>query len=190
MLDRPQLDWKDVSTYDSLAEFDLLQECRVDIRQQPWANTQNRQVVLHCLKLERAEEERRRLNVEISRLVDWMTREESQLKSVVDRLHSEGSPLAVEANTLLVHHLHQNNIHRKHIQKIYTLPCYSGHRDPTIEFWGITSERHVQGDGLGGGNLVHIELEANISAEEDDVAGDELDRLNDFLGRLSILDSM
>ncbi|KAI0247564.1 hypothetical protein BJV78DRAFT_1110117, partial [Lactifluus subvellereus] len=92
-LNRPQLDWKDMSTYDSLAEFNLLQECRIDIRQQPWADTRNRQAILHHLKLERAEEERRRLNVEISCLVDWMTREESHLKSALNRLHSEESPL-------------------------------------------------------------------------------------------------
>ncbi|KAI0244935.1 hypothetical protein BJV78DRAFT_1143827 [Lactifluus subvellereus] len=73
VLNHPQLDWKDVSTYDSLAEFELLQECRIDIRQQPWADTRNQQALLHHLKLECAEEERKRLNVEISCLVDWMT---------------------------------------------------------------------------------------------------------------------
>jgi hypothetical protein len=186
MLNRPQLDWKDVSTYDSLAEFELLQECRIDIRQQPWADTRNRQALLHHLKLERAEEERKRLDVEISRLVDWMTREESDLKSAVDRLQTEGSPLAVEANKRLAHRVRQNNIHRTVIQKIYALPCYSGHRDSTIGFGGVTSERHAQGDGLGDG----IGAPTGISAEEDDIVGDELDRLNDFLGSLSISSNM
>ena len=29
----PHLDWKNISTYESLAEFSLLRECQTDIRQ-------------------------------------------------------------------------------------------------------------------------------------------------------------
>jgi hypothetical protein len=180
------LDWKDVSTYDSLAEFDLLRDCRVDICEQPWADTRNRQVALHYLKLERAQEERTRLNIEISRLVDWMTREESHLRSAVDHLRSEGSPLAVEVNSLLARRIRQNNIHRTRIQKIYTLSCYSGLREAADEFRGVTSESNAHGGGLGGGSIGDAGLGEHINVEEDDVIGDELDRLNDFLGSLSI----
>jgi hypothetical protein len=131
-LNRPQLDWKDVSTYDTLADFELLQECQVDICQQPWADPRNRQISLHRLKLERAEEERRRLNIEISRLVDWMSQEESQLRSATNRLRSEGSPLAVEASRFLARRIRQNNVHRARIQKIYALSCYTGWRELII----------------------------------------------------------
>ena len=125
-LNHPQLDWKDGSTYDTLADFELLQECQVDICQQPWANPHNHQISLHCLKLEWAEEERRHLNIEISCLVNWMSQEELQLRSATNHLRSEGSPLAVEASCFLAHRIHQNNVHRARIQKIYALSCYTG----------------------------------------------------------------
>ena len=44
-LGRPPLDWKHISTYGSLAEFSLLQECWADIRHQPWAQASNHKMV-------------------------------------------------------------------------------------------------------------------------------------------------
>jgi hypothetical protein len=190
-LNRPQLDWKDISTYDSLAEFDLLQECEVDIRRQPWANMQNRQAAIHHFKLERAQEERRRLDIEIAHLVNWMSHEETQLKSVVEQLHLEGSSLAVAINSLLARRLCQNDIHRARIQKIYALPYYSGIHEPSVDLSGVASESNVQGlgDEHGGGSIVDAELAGPVSVEEDDVTGEELDRVNEFLGGLGSIDS-
>jgi hypothetical protein len=37
----PQHKWKNISTYDSLVEFELLRECQKDIRCQPWADAVN-----------------------------------------------------------------------------------------------------------------------------------------------------
>jgi hypothetical protein len=182
-MDRPELDWKELTTYDSLAEFDLLKECRLDIRQQSWAEAKTRQATIHFLRLERANEERVRLNIEISRLVDWMASEEQQLSSAVQRLRADGCSLAMEVNEILARRLRQNTVHRIRIQKIYQLSCYTGVRDIRITH---------QDSGSGG---VGIDLEERGSdtaqpndAEEDDTAGDELDRLNEFLSDLSLAD--
>lgn len=189
-LDRPQLDWKDLTNYESLAEFDLLKECRDDIRQQPWADARNRQATLHLLKLERANEERNRLNIEIARLVDWMDREEGQLSSAIKRLHAEPesseSLFATEVDEMLALRRRQNTIHRVRIQKIYDLPYYTGVQDHRIAF-GNTGLRDVDGDtqdcqDIGEQNIETMETDG---AEEDDAVGDELDRLNDFLTNLS-----
>ncbi|KAI0259649.1 hypothetical protein BC834DRAFT_783362, partial [Gloeopeniophorella convolvens] len=114
-LNRQQLDWKDVATYGSLADFELLQECREDIRERPWAESKNRQAALHWLRLERAKEERERLNVEVSRLANWMSKEETLLSVTADRLRHEASPLVTALEDLLAHRLRQNRIHRQRI---------------------------------------------------------------------------
>jgi len=64
-INRPQLDWSNISTYGSLAEFELLRESWEDIRSAPWADVKNRQAAVHSLRIERAKEEHERLNVEI-----------------------------------------------------------------------------------------------------------------------------
>ncbi|KAH9972566.1 hypothetical protein BGW80DRAFT_1119934, partial [Lactifluus volemus] len=111
-LGRPQLEWKNISTYDSLVEFELLRECREDIRCQPWADAANRQASVHNLKLERAKEEQSRLNVEVARLVDWMSHEEITLKNCIVRLQESHSLLTVEVEEMLARRLRQNVAHR------------------------------------------------------------------------------
>jgi hypothetical protein len=183
-LGRPQLDWKDITTYDSLAEFDLLNECREDIRQQPWALARNREAAIHHLRLERAKEERIRLNIEILRLVNWMHKEEKELALAIQCLQVEGSSLIIEANEMLALRHRQNAIHRGRIHKIYQLSCYTGVRDVML------------GDAAGNGGIginmedERVDMELLNNAEEDDAAGDELDRLNNFLSDLTLADNL
>ncbi|KAA1467688.1 hypothetical protein DENSPDRAFT_877519 [Dentipellis sp. KUC8613] len=98
--DRPQLEWKDVSTYGGLAEFDLLRECREDIRAQPWTDSRNRQAAVHTLKIERAKEERTRLNIEIRRLATWMRDEEQHLRTHITQLEPQSPNLAAHLTSL------------------------------------------------------------------------------------------
>ncbi|KAI0261464.1 hypothetical protein BC834DRAFT_788886, partial [Gloeopeniophorella convolvens] len=120
-LGRPQLDWKDTPSYESLAEFELLRECRDDIRQQPWADSVNRQAALYALKIERAKEEREHLNIEVARLVNWMKTEESLLAATIIQLGEDQSTLTTEVQDLLSRRLRQNELHRSRILQIYQL---------------------------------------------------------------------
>ncbi|KAI0309491.1 hypothetical protein OF83DRAFT_1032888, partial [Amylostereum chailletii] len=117
-IDRPTLEWKDISIYGSLAEFELLRTTCEDILAQPWANSANRQAAIYSLKLERAQEERERLNVEICRLVTWMRDEETQLRAAVEDARGQGSHLAHELEHMLTHRVRQNHVHRTRIQWI------------------------------------------------------------------------
>ena len=40
-INRPSLEWSEVSTYGSLAEFALLRECHEDIHSLPWTDVAN-----------------------------------------------------------------------------------------------------------------------------------------------------
>lgn len=62
---RPTLDWDAVVDYSYLSQFELLRDCREDVRQCPWAAPAARMVVQSYLKVRRAEEEIDRLNIEV-----------------------------------------------------------------------------------------------------------------------------
>jgi hypothetical protein len=107
----PLLKWKDISTYNTLAKFELLQECWEDIHYQLWANTVNCEAALCALKLERAKEEHYHLNVEIAWLVDWINNKEAMLKTAITYLNESNSLLKVELKEMLVHCSQQDIIH-------------------------------------------------------------------------------
>jgi hypothetical protein len=184
----PQHEWKDISTYNSLAEFKLLQNCQEDIRHQPWADAVNQQATLHALKLERAEEEQSRLNVEIARLVNWMSNEENTLRTTIAQLHESHSPLAIGVEELLARHSWQNTAHHRCIYQIYQLSHYTGSRDPTIlsGTWTCSSFRTSESSG-GGGEEGDSVINETPNVEEDDLLGEELDKVNDFLGSLGVI---
>jgi hypothetical protein len=191
-LGRPQLEWKNISTYDSLVEFELLRECREDIHCQPWADAANRQASVHNLKLERAKEEQSRLNVEVARLVDWMSHEEITLKNCIVRLQESHSLLTVEVEEMLARRLRQNVAHRERIYQIQQLAHYTGPRDPSIssDLSAYSSSNIPSGLGYDGevAELSIIQDQERPDVEEDDLLSEELDRVNDFLGNLSSVD--
>ena len=66
---REQLTWSKVVEMATVGDFDLLRHARQDIRDRPWAQDPTREAIRTYLNLQRAEEERARLNVEINRLL-------------------------------------------------------------------------------------------------------------------------
>src|SRR5882762_2789617 len=94
VIDRPQLDWSQILTYGSLAEFELLRQCRHDIRSEPWTDSANRQAANYSLKIVRAKEEQERLNTEIQRLTTYMRDEETDFNKSLKSLKDTDPPLA------------------------------------------------------------------------------------------------
>ena len=66
---REQLSWSKVVEMATIGDFDLLRYTRQDIRDYPWARDSTREAIRTYLNLQRAEEERVRLNVETNRLL-------------------------------------------------------------------------------------------------------------------------
>lgn len=127
---REPLDWSDVSTYGSLAELDLLKECREDIRSHPWTDSKNRQAAIHTLKIERAKEERLRLNVEIRNPLTSMRDEEADLGYHIKHLQDSDPLLSAELSTLLARRRRMNQTHRARLEQIFSLPCFTGSKEP------------------------------------------------------------
>lgn len=76
---RPQLTWDQIVEYAFLSDFDILCDSRQDIRKRPWAQPANRILMDKHFKIERAQEEIIRLNVEIKRIVTHIVDEENYL---------------------------------------------------------------------------------------------------------------
>ena len=68
-----KLDVKDVLEFVFLGEFDILRSTRRRIIERPWAQRAERETMNIYFKLLRAEEEVRRLNIEIRRLITFIS---------------------------------------------------------------------------------------------------------------------
>ena len=73
------LDWDEVVAYAFLSNFDLLRDTQQDIRLKPWATPAAQLAIDQWYKLERAEEEIKRLNIEVRRFHTFLHDEDKFL---------------------------------------------------------------------------------------------------------------
>ena len=99
---REQLTWTKVVEMATVGDFDLLRHARQDIRNQPWAQGPTREAIRTYLNLQRAEEERARLNVEINRLITALFDAHADLSIAITKC--EDSILAAELRKRLAYH--------------------------------------------------------------------------------------
>ena len=71
-LGRPVLDFQTVVEYSFLSDFELLHHTHNDITQRPWTHPVIRNGMISWMKMERAKEEIKRLNVEARRLKTYI----------------------------------------------------------------------------------------------------------------------
>ncbi|KAJ7120518.1 hypothetical protein C8R43DRAFT_959950 [Mycena crocata] len=77
----PQLSWDQVVEYAFLADFDILQDTRAELRSRPWTRPAYRMAMDRYFKILRAREEIQRLDVEIPRVITWIWDENRVLRS-------------------------------------------------------------------------------------------------------------
>ncbi|KAG6851987.1 hypothetical protein C0991_001368 [Blastosporella zonata] len=68
---KPPLAWEQVVEYAFLSDFDLLRDCRQDIRERRWARPAARLAMDSYFKMERAQEEIERLNTTANQIVSY-----------------------------------------------------------------------------------------------------------------------
>lgn len=120
---RPSLTWEQVVEYAFLSDFDLLRDGREDIRQELWAKPAGRIAMDMYFKIERADEEIVRLNVEIPRFLTYMRDEEEFLQREVERVrgvHGDGLAHQVERHRMREGRF--NDDHRFRLLKLARLP--------------------------------------------------------------------
>lgn len=162
-IQRPELDIETVLQYVTFGEFDLLREGQ-DISAIPWLRTPERKATLTYLKIQRANEEILRLNVEIQRLYAFIQTEESVWEGLVSKLADTHSPLMYQAIKYLKRLASFNQTHRIRLAKLKSLDGYSG--------------------PLGNDNITTEEEESNEVLSDNEEADGAVDVMLSFVHRL------
>ena len=123
---RQTLDWDQVVEYAFLSDFDLLRDARQDIRRKPWATPAARLAIDQAFKLERAEEEVARLNIEVPRFATYIRDEDIRLREKEVELSTSHPTLAHQVGIHRMERAHFNAHHLNVLGKIYCLAGYTG----------------------------------------------------------------
>ncbi|KAJ7094757.1 hypothetical protein B0H15DRAFT_921729 [Mycena belliarum] len=130
---KDHLSWEQVVEYTFLADFDLLCEGREDIRGEPWALPSGRAAMDQHYKLLRADEEIKRLNIEIRRFVTYMVDEEAFLLHHEERLVAESKPgLAHQVGRHRMECARFNVLHMVSLGKLSTEKGFTGSISPGV----------------------------------------------------------
>ncbi|KAG8939000.1 hypothetical protein FRC04_007139 [Tulasnella sp. 424] len=177
---RPTLDWDAVVEYSYLSQFELLRDCRQDIRTKPWAVPAARLITQSYLKVRRAEEEVCRLNIEARRLYTWLKDEYWRLKECRD--HAE--PLiAKEIDLLINRHVEMGGVQQHRLAQIAALPGFSGGELDGGRRRGSAEGSFTSAPFLGDAeDASHREAELRPRLpEEDELVADEIGRFDDYV---------
>lgn len=128
---RPTVDWTKVSHYQFLEEFVLLQDTRNDMREKPWAHPEMRATTKLYRRVQRAEEEIVRLNVEVHRLHTAIL-DEDVLFATVHQSMLPTNPLCGAIADFALRRQRINAELMQRIDQIYRLPGYSGVQGPGV----------------------------------------------------------
>ncbi|KAJ7075730.1 hypothetical protein B0H15DRAFT_791447 [Mycena belliarum] len=124
---RPPLTWEQVVDYAFLSDFDLLHEGREDIREETWAKPAGRLAMDMHFKIQRAQEEIIRLNIEVRRLWTYMQDEEGFLWREEGRIRREhGEALAYQVRRLRLWQEQFNSVHRSRLTKLKHTAGFTG----------------------------------------------------------------
>ncbi|KAJ7076258.1 hypothetical protein B0H15DRAFT_925229 [Mycena belliarum] len=139
---KDHLSWEQVVEYAFLADFDLLREGREDIRGEPWALPSGRAAMDQHYKLLRADEELKRLNIEIRRFITYMGDEEAYLRHHEERLVAESNAgLAHQVGRHRMEHARFDALHMVALGKLSTEKRFTGSITPGVS---VCKERHAR----------------------------------------------
>jgi hypothetical protein len=121
---RELLTWTRVVEMATVGEFDLLRHTRQDIRDHPWAQGPTREAMRTYLNLQRAEEERVRLNVEMNRLLTALF--DTHVDISIAITDCQDPSLAAELRRRLEYHLLVSNKIVSSLVNASRLPEFTG----------------------------------------------------------------
>ena len=128
--DAPALTWEQVVDYAFLSDFDLLRDARQDVREKPWACPINRVLRDQYLKVERAHEEIKRLNVEIRRVITYIV-DETEFLRAKEAILAKSNPIF--AHQISVYRMERGRANALHVQRFEKLaknPQFTGNITP------------------------------------------------------------
>jgi hypothetical protein len=195
---RPALDWSQVSNFNFLEEFTLLQDTRNDVRAKPWCKPAIREAMKLRHRLTRAREEIDRLNVEIRRLHTAIRDERRLFKNTITRLRSAQDPLLGAVLDFVTWRSRINDRLLARVHQVYALNGYTGLKSAGKRLGGANLQEDLLFDGLIAMPDVPEEVlpavrkldEEDDAGEDDDAAEEEpedrVDRIVQFISDLAL----
>jgi len=182
----PHLVYSAVVDYCTFSKFEILKHSDHDVLSKEWATLANRQAANKYFKIERAEEEIHRCNVEVARVQAWVDEEDVVMSRAVAEHEVSDPAFAAHLKVLQIQRRHVNDHLRTRLEQIYKLPGYSGPprvsvpsappAPSTVPSTALNSGvDHVDGD--------HIDNEDELHDDEDE---DEMLRMTDTLAKIMV----
>ncbi|KAJ7751123.1 hypothetical protein B0H16DRAFT_1254500, partial [Mycena metata] len=120
----PTLTWDEVVEYVFLADFEFLRATDGELNGRPWTRPACRLAMTMYFKIVRAREEIVRLNVEIRRLVTWISDEDEFLQRKESEVWEAGAPhMAV---LIRAYRLERARLDMGHMKRIWALAKMPG----------------------------------------------------------------
>ncbi|KAI1798020.1 hypothetical protein LXA43DRAFT_875758 [Ganoderma leucocontextum] len=127
---RPTLDWSQISHFNFLEEFVLLNDTRNDLRDRQWAQPLVRETMRTARRIKRATEEIENVHREAHRVHTSICDEDAHFARVLSDLKSRNNILFEAVNEFCSRH-RANNAHiLSYLRRLYTLPEYAGETTP------------------------------------------------------------
>ena len=125
---RDTLDWSKVSHYTFLDQFNILQDTRHSVFDQPWAKPVNRTLMKQHRRIARAREEIVRCNIEIRRLHTSIIDEGKHFDTVLQKLAD--SPMLGPVADYIHRRKAVNSLLLARIQQTHNLEGFTGNHTP------------------------------------------------------------
>ncbi|KIM72931.1 hypothetical protein PILCRDRAFT_80145, partial [Piloderma croceum F 1598] len=162
---RPPLDFQDVVLYSSLAEFDLLRDNRNTIQNRIWAQPSYRAAMALYFKMKCAQEEIKRLNVEITRLQTFIRDDTALHLRVINSLQAHEHGLAATLSHQWELRAKVNLVHLTRLNAAACLPGYTGDHG-----CGVRKGGHAPVNAI----IVGQVTQQNVMREMEDLQGNDL----------------
>lgn len=172
---RDKIDMAEISQYNYVEQFALLQDTRNDIRNKPWAKPLYREVFRLRHRIARAKEEILRCNIETRRLHTSIFDQDALFQSVLKKLESDASAMYGPVEDFVIRRTRVNEALLKRIQQTQDLKGFSGNVSLGVRV-GCTALRTIPTSDVGldlgsGGNVVPTDND-NQDAEEQEAEHD------------------
>ncbi|TFK59095.1 hypothetical protein BDN72DRAFT_781218 [Pluteus cervinus] len=173
---RDTLSWDEVVEYTFISDFDLLRDARQDVRLQPWATATSRKLLDQYFKIQRAKEERKRLDIEIRRVITYIQDENKFLVAKEAEVKLTNPALAHQIALRRNERSRFDQTHLRRFQTLLKMPGFTGTLIPGLRDGRDNVEGSQPDNGIsmlsGQDARVH-ELPGNPNRDDDE--DDDLD---------------
>ncbi|KAK7685839.1 hypothetical protein QCA50_011185 [Cerrena zonata] len=192
---RERINMADISQYNLIEQFALLQDTRNDIRDKPWAKPLYREVLRLRHRIARAKEEEIRCNIETRRLHTSIYDQAALFKTTLTTLKSHVSPIYGAVRDYATERTRVNQALLERVQQIHRLDGFTGDvtrgvRVGSTEAMATADEEvqtGVEDDGNDGDNEPgtwvdedDLAVAAGLDADDSDVEEDDVEHDEEF----------